>query len=106
MPKSKHSRKKAAKKSQFSEQKAIFLGFKNNHIHAVMGYFILRLFCVWTIFFESLLNFLQYCFCFYFYFILFITMFCFLWVKIYYYYYYYLFSFLLGWVFVAARAFL
>ena len=69
MPKSKHSRKKAAKKSQFSEQKAIFLGFKNNHIHAVMGYFILRLFCVWTIFFESLLNFLQYCFCFYFYFI-------------------------------------
>ena len=69
MPKFKHSRKKAAKKSQFSEQKAIFLGFKNNHIHAVMGYFILRLFCVWTIFFESLLNFLQYCFCFCFYFI-------------------------------------
>ena len=70
MPKSKHSRKKAAKKRQFSEQKAIFLGLRNNHIHAVMGYFILRLFCVWTIFFESLLNFLQYCFCFYFYFIL------------------------------------
>ena len=69
MPKSKHSRK-AAKKHQFSEQKAICLGLRNNHIHAVMGYFILRLFCVWTIFFESLLNFLQYCFCFYFYFIL------------------------------------
>lgn len=84
-PKYKHSRKKAAKKSQFSEQKAILLGFRNNHIHAVMGYFKIIL-CGTFFFFLGFVEFLTILFAFIFIFV-FITMFYFLWANIFYYYF-------------------